>query len=246
MRTQAWPGQGRWLASPAGRAVRLTVAAGAAAAGLCLVLGLVALVATIGYPGAVHSGAARAGSRPGHFEQTTLTVGATVATFSGAGLTHQARRTINVPDTWGIAWTFHCQPGRNPGFTVADGTPGTVRITDSANHGHGVWWDFHAPGNHQLLFLSDCAWHAIIVLPGKAGQPGPNPRGQHSGEHGNRHGQGSKHRHHRGHGTGAGHGKKARHGRGSDPGNGRGRHPGRGTGRKHTNEVPVGPLTPRA
>jgi hypothetical protein len=203
------------------------VTAGGAVAGLCLVLGLVALVAAVGNPGAGRSGTASAGSRPGRSERPTLTVGATVASFRGTGMTHQTTKTIKVPDTWGISWAFQCQPGRTGGFTVADGMRGTVLIKDPANRGHGIWWDFHAPGNHQLLFISDCTWHVLIVLPGKAGQPGPNPGGPHPGKHGDRNGQGSQHRHqHRHHpaqGHGAVHEKNTRRGQGSHPGNGRGR-----------------------
>jgi hypothetical protein len=213
--------------------VRLIFTLGGAAAGLCVVLGMVALVATIGNRSAVHSGAAGAGSRPGHSERTPLTVRATVATFSGAGLTHQFRKTIKVPDTWGISWAFQCQPDRTPGFTVADRTRGTVPIKDPASRGHGIWWDFHAPGNHQLLIISDCTWHATIVLPGKAGQPGPNPGGQHPVEHG---------RHHPTHGPGAGHGKNARHRQGKQNRHGRSR----GRGRGRTTGLPVGPADPQA
>jgi hypothetical protein len=192
---------------------------------------MVALVATIGNPGAVHPGTAHAGSRPGRSEPTTLTVGATVANFSGTGLAHQYRKTVTVPDTWGISWTFQCQPGRKGGFTVADSTLGTVRVKDSANRGHGIWWDFHAPGNHQLLIISDCTWHATIVLPGKAGQLGPNPGGQHPVGHGKENGQGSKHRHYPSHSSGPRHSRHNQQSRGNRPG--KGRH------RKHATWAPV-------
>jgi hypothetical protein len=238
VRTQAWTGQRGWSASPAGRAVRLIFTLGGAAAGLCLVLGMVALVATIGNRGAVHSGTAGAGSRPGHSERAYLTVGATIASYSGAGLTHQFRKTIKVPDTWGISWAFRCQPGRTPGCTVADRTRSTVPVKDPASRGHGIRWDFHAPGNHQLLIISDCTWHVTIVLPGKAGQPGPNPGGQHPVEHGHPGGHGSKHRHHPSHSPGAGHGQNARHGPGKQHR--------RGRGRNHATGLPVGPAHPEA
>jgi len=178
------PAGGGGSRPPARHALRLTLAIGTGAAGLCVVFGMVSLVvalgngevvdplstATNGAPLPVATSARHEAGPSG----TGLVAGAAIASYRGPGAVRPARIRINVPDTWGIYWSFICPAGRQGDFAVKDtsnGTPGQLNIHDMGQRGQGLWWNIREPGYHILLIISDCSWRAQVVLPARVNEP---------------------------------------------------------------------------
>lgn len=176
-RGDEWFPSADWDQPPPNRLLRLLIAAGSAAAGMCVVVALVTLVITLGaharkLPLAAASASGR--TRQDSGRGTGLTVGRTVATLTGNGGPDRHTVRVQARATWGLAWSFRCPPGRSGTFTVrADGPARTSRVTITASgrHERGMWWDFGDPGLRLLRVRSTCPWHASIVRPGASPTP---------------------------------------------------------------------------
>jgi hypothetical protein len=189
------------------RALRLIATAGTAAGGMCLVLAMVAWVATRGAPGAEHAtGKASPNDR--------LLIGRTLAIYRGAGSPDRGHFQIGRPGEWGVAWAFICPAGQRGTFVLADSDDDAdtrERVDTAGPAGHGVYWNISDPGDHSLVITSSCPWTARVVLPRlPAGHQGT---GSHPGRTIAR-----DHRHKTArHGPKAKHPKKARHPKGEHP-----------------------------
>ena len=162
------------------RVVRLVIAAGVAAAGVCLVLAMTALAVTLG---STRSGPADSPVRASQTGDSSdrapggpdATGGAgrqradqTVAVLRGTGQPAHGAFLISYPGTWGLAWAFRCPAGRSGSLVVAESAGATrdhIDIDASGRAGHGITWDAHDPGRHSLAITSSCAWTVRVVLP---------------------------------------------------------------------------------
>ena len=164
-------------ASPARRAMRLMLALAAAAVALGTVLGMVAIVVTLGN-GEIASPLSSAGvggviagvatSTSPHQRPSAVSGSTKIASYYGART--QARRIpINVTGTWGISWSFTCAAGKRGNFAVEDTTstaPDKLNVRVSGKpSGRGSWWGNGQPGLHSLLVTSTCAWSASLLAP---------------------------------------------------------------------------------
>ena len=165
------------------RALRLVIAAGIAAAGLCLVIGLTALVVKIGgrtgpgQPIAVPEAIDPSGSHDrlplpmaprGQDESHQLK---TVHLYRGPGRGRRGRRgpfRIGRPGTWGLSWAFSCGTDHNGQFIATGHSPVTgtdIAVAASGPSGHGITWASSDPGRHVLTVNSRCTWTIRVVLP---------------------------------------------------------------------------------
>jgi hypothetical protein len=205
---------------PPHRLVRLLLTAGGAAAGMCLVVGLVTLMVALGAPH--HQAPRAAGQFGGHSGESRANgggagrkVGRTVAAVSGHGGRLGREIPVHEQTVWGLAWSFHCPPGRSGEFTVRDSDHAAgnrVDFTASGAHRAGLWW-VRARTFRVLHIVSGCPWHARVVLPAEAPHPSASPRPEHSrGWAQNRgRGHGRKQGNANGHGQKRGHTPKRKH-----------------------------------
>ncbi len=190
-----WPGLAPWSAAAASsppairRGVRLVLAAGVAAAGVCLILGMTMLAATVGTSGSgsADSDAASRVIRPVSDESAPAAprqapggtstrrhdaapplAGRTIAYFYGASRPARAHLRIATPGSWGLMWAFRCQ-GRMTGHLLVTERANTagdgIVIEASGRTGDGTTWAVRDPGGHSLAILSDCPWSIRIALP---------------------------------------------------------------------------------
>lgn len=171
--------------------MRLALASGLAAAGLCLILGLTALAATLGTskepadpnnmvaavkpvsndgtPGTSASPPAAPGTSGDQRAQPHP--GRTIASLHGAGRTTRTHFQIGRPGTWGMAWRFTCVAGHT-GHLIVKERPGVsgsnVGIGASGRAGAGTTWNIRDPGRHSLTIRSDCSWSLRLFLPRSA------------------------------------------------------------------------------
>ena len=189
------PGAAPWSAaaasSPPGihRGVRLVLAAGVAAAGVCLILGMTVLAATVATSGSGSADSDAAGrtiqpvsdesapAAPRHGPGGTGThrrhaapplTGRTIAYFYGANRPARAHFRIATPGSWGLMWAFRCQ-GRTTGHLLVTERASTasdnIVIDASGRTGDGTAWAIRDPGGHSLAIFSDCPWSIRIALP---------------------------------------------------------------------------------
>lgn len=198
------------------RLVRLLVTAGSAAAGLCLVVGLSALMVALGarqhgWPRASsqHTRSPGHGRRDGHGNGNVRAVG---RALTGKGGRRGLEVHVERQSTWGLAWSFRCPAGRSGAFTVRAADAPASRdplLRRVGEHRTGVWWNANDRGVHAVHIVSGCPWRAHIVLPGRARHRSASPRpGNHRGPPPNR-GQGHRRKH--GHGQKASHSPKPKH-----------------------------------
>jgi len=178
-----WPSAaGRSRTRPIHRLVRLALAGGLAAAGLCLILGLTALAATLGRgskapgPGAMAAAVKPPGDNAGHGtpgpppgrQATPPLGGRTIASLHGNGGQASAGFLVGRPGTWGIAWSFTCSPGHTGQLTVREkpgASAGDTRLSASGRRGAGTTWTVLDPGHHFLTITADCPWSLRLMLP---------------------------------------------------------------------------------
>lgn len=162
------------------RALRLVVGTGIAAAGLCLVIGLTALVIRIGgqagsgRPVAVPDAIGAAGRHdrllvpvPSR-EQDMRHLVRTVHVYRGDGRGRRGPFRIGSPGTWGLTWAFSCGPAHDGQFTATGHSPVTgtdIAVAASGPSGHGITWASSDPGRHIVTVNSRCAWTIRVVLP---------------------------------------------------------------------------------
>ena len=171
--------------------MRLVLASGLAAAGLCLILGLTALAATLGTgqdaadPGNMAaavkpvsndgtpgtSASPPAASRTSDDQRTPRPAGRTIASLHGAGQPMRTHFRIGRPGAWGMAWRFTCIAGHTGHLIVREG-PGVsrsnVEFDASGRAGGGTTWNILDPGRHSLTIVSDCSWSLRLMLPKSA------------------------------------------------------------------------------
>lgn len=146
-----------------GRALRLIVAAGAWGAGLCLVVGMVAMVAQASVPNQrAHLGdRARLSSQPtikgtafdGYIKRFTGPGGPSVRYFQVAGHSR-----------WELRWSYRCAGAAHGYLTISEPAISagiSVRATGLA--AHGVTWAFSDATMHVLLIHGNCPWTVTVA-----------------------------------------------------------------------------------
>lgn len=151
------------------RALRLFGAAGALAAGLCLIIASVVLVAGAAGPGrATHvSTAARRSSLQSKGSSTRpARADHVLRTFAGIGNRVTPRFTVPAHSRWRLRWLYQCTPGE-PGQQliiregVATGTGISVGATGPS--GSGSASAYSAGRTHYLVVITNCAWTTQVL-----------------------------------------------------------------------------------
>jgi hypothetical protein len=168
------------------RALRLFVTAGAWAAGLCLVIGLVALVAaTAGPASGTHVAAAAGASRlsSGTSGRTGAGSGGRhdgahgqaagghrthgmVRTFAGTGNLTTSAFSVATPSRWELRWAYQCPPGAPRGrLVIREGGAenGGVSVAAAGAAGSGSTSTYSTSASHYLVVLANCAWTVRVV-----------------------------------------------------------------------------------
>lgn len=157
------------------------MAAGTAAAGMCLVLALLALMAargdtTVSNVAASH-GMARGdrghrtpGRRPPHLpgQPGHQVADPTLATYRGTGSAKPHRFTVDKPGDWGLSWSFGCPAGHGI-FSISERHSGSgkeIKVNASGPSGHGISFQTKDPGDHSIAVTSDCSWKVRVFLRG--------------------------------------------------------------------------------
>jgi hypothetical protein len=148
------------------RALRLVAVAGAWAAGLCLVIGSVTLVAETAEPTSTTHVSTAAGVH--HLENGRLTghAGPLTRTFRGTG--DQTTRAFNVAPRhrWNLRWSYACAGRPAAGrLLIREGNAGNVGVSVSASGaaGAGSTWTYSRAAAHYLVVLTNCAWRIQVT-----------------------------------------------------------------------------------
>lgn len=163
------------------RALRLFVSAGTWAAGLCLVIGSIAIVVSAASPGRVAATSATS-SQQGTAGQLAANPGVlgrphasasprphgrsaarapALAAFTGYGDETTREFRINQAARWQIQWAYTCPPSMRSGLLVVeDATPNAVgaSITEAGTAGRGATWLRSSARTHRLVVISTCSW----------------------------------------------------------------------------------------
>jgi len=172
------------------RSLRLVIAVGSVAAGICLVLALTVLVVQLGATGVART----ASNRPIVASQSGDTkpslggpvptssastgrrwiAGPAIASFRGTGPARRDLFAVSSPGAWGLSWSFSCS-ARRPGhfqLSARGTTTGhDVDLNVTGPTGRGIAWTIRDAGAHTLDVSSDCSWTARVVLPKTPGRP---------------------------------------------------------------------------
>jgi hypothetical protein len=155
------------------RALRLFVTAGAWAAGLCLIIGSVALVAgSAGPADATHvrAAAARSGQLPGRGHQPRRrppgSAGHLLGTFTGTGNRTTSQFSVAAHSRWELQWFYQC-PARTPGghLIIREGNAAGngVSVAAAGSSGHGSTWTYSSASSHFFVVTTNCAWTAKVL-----------------------------------------------------------------------------------
>jgi hypothetical protein len=149
------------------RALRLVATAGTWAAGLCLVIGSVALVAEAAGPTSATRGTAAAGVAGVHRAGTQATAGHGAAaapvtrTFTGTGNRTTGQFIVAPGSRWELRWSYSC-PARAPGghLIIREGGAGNtgVSVLAAGAAGAGRSWTYSPGTAHYLVVLASCTW----------------------------------------------------------------------------------------
>jgi hypothetical protein len=153
----------------ASRALRLFVTTGTWAAGLCLIIGLLVLIASAA-PGRL----ARANTASAHQHDSRQLppgvpanlaaadgTGSVVAAFSGHGDATTRQFLLSSAGRWQIQWSYRCPASLPVGLLVVeDAGPGAAgaSINESGAAGHGETWLNPDGRSHRLVVISTCSW----------------------------------------------------------------------------------------
>jgi len=157
--------------------VRLFVTAGAGAAGLCLVVGSVALVAEAAVPArtAHVTDTGRYSRGPGELSGqggAPLAAGAgqrapeVLRTFSGTGNRITTQFRVARHSSWELAWSYQCAgpaPGGRLIIMGGSGADGGVSVSADGARGQGSSWTYSDSGSHYLVVLTNCQWTAKVL-----------------------------------------------------------------------------------
>jgi hypothetical protein len=143
-----------------GRALRLIVTAGAWGAGLCLVIGLVAMVAQADAPHhpARPSTAADAGgaARNTAYAQYIRRISGT-----GPALSHFV---VAGHSRWELRWSYRCAARSRGYLTISEPATSTgVSVRAAGPAAHGITWAFSDATAHVLLIDSNCPWTVRVA-----------------------------------------------------------------------------------
>ena len=146
------------------RALRLLAVAGAWAAGLCLVIGSITLVAETAVPASATHVSTAAGVR--HLGNKKLAGHAGRAwpltrTFRGTGNRTTSQFTVAPHHRWNLRWSYTC-PGRAPSghLLIREGDAGNAGVSVSAAGaaGAGSTWTYAQAATHYLVVITNCTW----------------------------------------------------------------------------------------
>jgi hypothetical protein len=156
------------------RALRLLAAAGAWAAGLCLVVGSVALVAeTAGPAGATHVAPAAGirrlppGRLPGDGAARRRGGEPRLAqTFAGTGNQTTGSFPVAPRSRYQLHWSYQC--GRRPRGHLLIRESGTAGVTvmaagPAASGSTWAWAPAAGAARHYLVVIADCAWEIRVT-----------------------------------------------------------------------------------
>ena len=142
-----------------GRALRLIVTAGAWGAGLCLVIGLVAMVAQAAVPNhRAHSGStADTITRPAAYDGY-------IKRFSGTGRAYRYFQ-VAAHSRWELTWSYHCYAAGSRGHLVISepGNRAGARVSAAGQVGHGTVWTYSDQRDHLLVIATDCTWNVLVA-----------------------------------------------------------------------------------
>lgn len=148
------------------RALRLAWTAGAWAAGLCLVVGLIALVAGMASPAGTTHVAPAAGIHrlppapvPGGDAGPRAGGGWLTRTFRGTGNATTGLFTVTPRSRYQLRWSFSC-PARVPRghLLIREGGTAAVSVTAAGTAGSGSMWAWAPTAGHYLVVIASCAW----------------------------------------------------------------------------------------
>jgi hypothetical protein len=156
------------------RALRLLVTAGGWAAGLCLIIASVVLVADATGPGrtshvSTAAGRFRLQAKAGSSQPTAADY--VLRTFAGIGNRITPRFAVAAHSRWRVRWLYQCTPGV-PGRQliiregVAAGRGISVSATGSSGHGTSGYADASATAaarTQYLVVITNCAWTAQVL-----------------------------------------------------------------------------------
>jgi hypothetical protein len=141
------------------------MAAGMVAAGLCLVLAFVALVAAHGNGSS--SGSRVISSADSHHQSKGGALGLVVRTIRGDGNRRTATFSISRPGLWGLAWSYSCASHQRGIFFLSEDNSGKdhgQHVDTSGQSGHGLIWSSGDSGKHYVTAESSCSWLIQVVL----------------------------------------------------------------------------------
>jgi hypothetical protein len=160
------------------RALRLFVTAGAWAAGLCLIVASVALVAKAAGPvRATHLTPAAghyrisSGQLPGRAGNGGPSAPAGEAlyvlrTFAGTGNRITSQFTVAANSRWELRWSYECT-GQAPAgrLIIMEGNAAHsgVSVDAAGAEGQGSTWAYSDAGTHYLVVTTNCAWTAKVL-----------------------------------------------------------------------------------
>jgi hypothetical protein len=160
------------------RALRLFVTGGTWAAGLCLVIGAIAIVVSAASPGKVaatsaqHGATGKLAANPGTLRQPHASTSArprgrgtarprVIESFAGYGDETTREFQINQAARWQIQWAYTCPPTMRTGLLVVeDAAPSAVgaSISEAGTAGRGATWLRSSARSHRLVVISTCSW----------------------------------------------------------------------------------------
>jgi hypothetical protein len=155
------------------RALRLFIVAGAWGAGLCLIIGSVALVAGAAGPDRAAHVAATAGNDhpgkgqlPGRGASSAPADRRVLATFSGTGNQTTSDFTVAAHSRWELQWSYRCA-ARSPlgHLVIREGNAGGngVSVDAAGATGHGSAWTYSDVSAHYLVVITNCGWTVQLI-----------------------------------------------------------------------------------
>lgn len=145
------------------RALRLFVAVGTWAAGLCLVIGVIVLVVSTASPGKLDPTAvtSRASTKAVRADAPAARSVRVIGAFAGYG--DRTSRSFRIDDArpWQLQWSYTCPVKLHVGLLVVKvANPGAVGATISQSGAGGRGATSISPDGpiHHLVVISSCSW----------------------------------------------------------------------------------------
>jgi hypothetical protein len=123
-------------------------------AGLCLIVGVVALEA--GRPGPV----AHLPEMSGHDAMRQASSSEVARTFNGTGNQVTQAFRIGANGRWQLGWSYHCAVSGPAGHLAIRelGRAASIIVNAAGPAGRGQTWTDSGAGRHRLQIRSDCSW----------------------------------------------------------------------------------------